>query len=226
MEKEIMLRTIKNKKIGALLKDARLASARNTLECAQFLSIRHDDYLEFENGVSSPSIPQLEALSLYLDIPIDHFRGTTSKYEALQRGYRKNLEKIILVRDRIIGANIRKARLDKNLSMDELAEQTDIDVNIIKAFELGKRPVPMSDLEIISKVLEQDLDTYIDHVDEQISEKTVQVKVSQFLELPEALQEFVTKPVNKPYLELAYKLAGLPVERLRAVAEGLLEITF
>ena len=226
MEKEIMLRTIKNKKIGALLKDARMASARNTLECAQFLSIRHEVYLQFENGITAPSIPQLEALSIYLDIPIDHFRGTTSKYEALQSGYRKNLEKIILVRDRIIGANIRKARLGKSLSMEELAQKTEIEVNTIKAYELGKQPVPMSDLEIISTVLEQDLDAYIDHVEEQISEKNVQIKMSQFLELPEALQEFVTKPVNKPYLELAYKLAGLPVERLRAVAEGLLEITF
>jgi transcriptional regulator with XRE-family HTH domain len=226
MEKESMLRTIKNKKIGALLKDARLASARNTMECAQFLSISHDDYITFENGTSSPSIPQLEALSIYLDISLEHFRGSTSKYETLQTGYRKNLKKIILVRDRIIGANIRKARLDLELSIDSLAEKTNIDVNIIKAYELGKQPVPMSDLELISGVLDQDLDTYMDHVEDQITEKNVQIKMSQFLELPEALQEFVTKPVNKPYLELAYKLAGLPVERLRSVAEGLLEITF
>ena len=226
MEKESMLRTIKNKKIGALLKDARLASARNSMECAQFLSISHEDYIAFENGASSPSVPQLEALSIYLDIPIDHFRGSTSKYETLQTGYLKNLKKIILVRDRIIGANIRKARIDQGLSMDELANKSDIDANTIKSYELGKQPVPMSDLEIISDILEQDLDTYMDHIEEQITEKNVQVKMSQFLELPEALQEFVTKPVNKPYLELAYKLAGLPVERLRAVAEGLLEITF
>jgi transcriptional regulator with XRE-family HTH domain len=226
METESMLRTIKNKKIGALLKDARLASARNTMECAQFLSINHEDYIAFENGISSPSVPQLEALSIYLDIPIEHFLGSTSKYESLQTGYRKNLEKIILIRDRIIGANLRKARLAQNLSMEELAEKANLDADTIKFYELGKKPVPMSDLEIISSILNQNLDTYLDHVDEQIKEKSMQIKMSQFLDLPQALQEFVTKPVNKPYIELAYKLAGLPVERLRSVAEGLLEITF
>jgi hypothetical protein len=39
------------------------------------------------------------------------------------------------------------------------------------------------------------------------------------------LLEFVSKPVNRPYLELAQRLSKTNVENLRAVAEGLLEIT-
>ncbi|MBI9048469.1 MAG: helix-turn-helix transcriptional regulator [Anaerolineaceae bacterium] len=226
MENENLLRKVKTKKIGALLKDARLASARNTMECAQLLSITQESYLQFENGITTPSIPQLEAISIYLDISLDHFRGSTSKHEALQTGYRKNLNKIILVRDRIIGANIRKARIENALSTDELSTKTGIDQATLEAYELGKKPVPITDLEIISSFLEQTLDSYMDHFEEQISEKNIQIKITQFLDLPEALQEFVTKPVNKPFLELAYKLSDLPVDRLRSVAEGLLEITY
>jgi hypothetical protein len=54
----------------------------------------------------------------------------------------------------------------------------------------------------------------------------VEQKVLQdFLQLPPELQSFVCKPVNQPYLELALSLSGLSKERLRFVAESLLEIT-
>ena len=53
-----------------------------------------------------------------------------------------------------------------------------------------------------------------------------QQAVEQFIHLPVEVQEFITKPVNMPYLLLAQRLSGMPVEKLRAIAEGLLEITF
>jgi hypothetical protein len=50
--------------------------------------------------------------------------------------------------------------------------------------------------------------------------------MQEFSELPSELQQFVCKPINRPYLELAMRLSDLPVDRLRTVAEGLLEITY
>jgi len=49
--------------------------------------------------------------------------------------------------------------------------------------------------------------------------------IQQFLELPHELQDFVCQPVNRPYLELALKLSSMPTDKLRSVAEGLLDIT-
>jgi hypothetical protein len=49
--------------------------------------------------------------------------------------------------------------------------------------------------------------------------------IHAFLDLPTEMQEFVTKPVNGPYLEIALKLSGMSVEKLRALGEGLLDIT-
>jgi len=39
------------------------------------------------------------------------------------------------------------------------------------------------------------------------------------------LLAFVLKPINLPYLELAKRLSEMSVDKLRDVAEGLLEIT-
>jgi hypothetical protein len=49
--------------------------------------------------------------------------------------------------------------------------------------------------------------------------------LQNFAELTPELQEFLSKPVNRPYLELAHRLSEMNVEKLRAVAEGLLEVT-
>jgi hypothetical protein len=43
--------------------------------------------------------------------------------------------------------------------------------------------------------------------------------------MPVDLQTFVSKPINRPYLELAQRLSEMSVDKLRSVAEGLLEIT-
>ncbi len=53
-----------------------------------------------------------------------------------------------------------------------------------------------------------------------------QKAVQDFLQLPPELQNFVSKPVNRPYLELAMKLSSMSTDKLRSVAEDLLEITF
>jgi hypothetical protein len=49
--------------------------------------------------------------------------------------------------------------------------------------------------------------------------------IQDFQILTPELQEFVSRPVNRPYLELAQRLSEMSVDKLRAVAEGLLEIT-
>jgi hypothetical protein len=55
---------------------------------------------------------------------------------------------------------------------------------------------------------------------------TQQKAIGDFLQLSPELQNFVSKPVNRPYLELAMKLSGMSTGKLRSVAEDLLEITF
>jgi len=52
-----------------------------------------------------------------------------------------------------------------------------------------------------------------------------QQSISEFLQLPPELRAFVCMPVNRPYLELARNLSQLSTDKLRSVAEGLLDIT-
>jgi hypothetical protein len=51
-------------------------------------------------------------------------------------------------------------------------------------------------------------------------------RVTGFKQLPSELQDFIAQPINRPYVELANRLSNLPVDKLRSIAEGLLDITF
>jgi hypothetical protein len=52
---------------------------------------------------------------------------------------------------------------------------------------------------------------------------TQQNAVQDFLQLSPELQHYISKPENRPYLELAKKLSNMSADKLRALAEDLLE---
>jgi hypothetical protein len=47
----------------------------------------------------------------------------------------------------------------------------------------------------------------------------------KFMLLPAELREFLGKPGNEPYLELAKQLSEISIERLRSLADALTDLT-
>jgi hypothetical protein len=95
----------------------------------------------------------------------------------------------------------------------------------LKSYELGERPVPLPELEALLRILDGQLEAFFDQggpIGQWINQ---QKKIQQFTKLPVELQDFVCQPVNRPYLELAQKLSEMSTEKLRSVAENLLDIT-
>jgi len=136
-----------------------------------------------------------------------------------------NLERMISLRRRIVGTLLRKARLDSQMTMKDLAEAVGITPKRLKSYEMGDQPTPLPELEGMATQLDLPIDYFRDK-DGPVGQWDLQQQaVQRFLDLPPELQEFVSKPVNVPYIELAQRLSGMSVDQLRAVAEGLLEIT-
>jgi hypothetical protein len=51
-------------------------------------------------------------------------------------------------------------------------------------------------------------------------------EIEKFLGLDPDVRQFICAPVNSPYITLAKRLSQMSVEKLRSIAETLLEITF
>lgn len=216
---------IRAKKLGALIRDARLTSGKSIAECAQALGVSTAVFGEYELGNASPSLPELEVLAYYLHIPLEHFWRVEALSSLPKPTNVAGIEKLVSLRQRIIGTRLRQARLLASFSPVELAERVGLPEEQLQAYELGEQPIPLPELEVLAQAVNLPLQN-LKNVRGPVGTWATQQRALQYyLDLPPDLQEFISKPVNRPYLDLAKRLSEMPVDKLRAVAEGLLEIT-
>jgi transcriptional regulator with XRE-family HTH domain len=217
---------IRSKTLGLLIRDARTTARRNVTECAQAIGVKPGIFRAYEEGRRAPSLPELEALVYFLDLPIDHFwskeikSGKPLPHESL------DLSKLLPVRQRKIGALLRQSRMNASISIRNLAHETGISGARIKAYELGERPMPLPELEALVKALGGRVESFFDRTGPIGQWLMNEEAIQDFLELPLELRQFVAMPINRPYLELAMKLSNMSKDKLRSVAEDLLDITF
>jgi transcriptional regulator with XRE-family HTH domain len=218
--------TIRTKKLGVLIRDARLAARRTTQECANALGIKKNFFRAYEEGLRAPSLPELETLVFFLDLPIDHFWGKQAKSERTSPHKTLDVPRLLALRQRKIGALLRQERMNASVSIHSLANATGMPGPRIKAYELGERPIPLPELELLVKTLGGRIESFFDRSSPVGQWMMNDEAIQHFLEMPMELRQFVALPVNRPYLELARKLSNMSTEKLRSVAEDILDITF
>jgi transcriptional regulator with XRE-family HTH domain len=216
--------TIRQKKLGLLIRDARMTERRSVKECADAIGVQTGQFRAYEEGRKAPSLPELEALVYYLKLPINQFWGKETKSDSMFVES-VDMAKLITLRQRMIGALLRQERNNVNMSLRHLSTETGISQARLKSYELGEHSIPVPELETILSVMGSRIETFFDQNGPVGEWMTSQRAMQKFLELPADMQSFVCQPVNRPYLELAIKLSDLSREKLRAVAEGLLDIT-
>ena len=217
--------SILSKKMGVLLKVARTRRGESKKSCGDIIGVSSRTITKFESGEKSPSLPELEVLAYYLDLPLENFWEETAPDHQDRMKVLTNLQNRIELRNLKIGATLRKYRQEAKLSMKEVADKLGITTYRLKSYEKGAFPVPVAELNALARLYDHQLSDLI--VDSgPIAKWSHDNKVgSAFLDLPEDLQDFVLKPVNRPYIEIAVKLSQMSVDQMRDVAERLLDIT-
>lgn len=217
--------TLRAKKLGVLLRDARISAGKSKKECGSAIGVSGATINSYELGRKSPSLPELEILTLFLNFPLEHFWGDEIKSDDPSPTENLHIEQLLSLRTGIISALLRQARKESGLSRKALAEQSGLSSGRLKNYETGDRPIPLPELEVLSRSLGKHLQDFSNHKG-PINQWIVQQRaIEGYLNLPENLIEFVGKPVNHPYIELAKNLSEMSAEKIRAVAETLLEIS-
>ncbi len=217
--------TLRTKKLGVLIRDARLSARRTPEECAKAMGVTKSSFRSYEEGRRAPSLPELELLAYYLKLPIEHFWGKASLSSEQPASEPVDGLRLVELRQRMIGALLRQQRTKANLSLKALAGEAGISSRRLKAYELGEHPIPLPELETLIASLGSRIENFFDQNGPIGGWITDEKSMRQFLEMPKDLQAFVCQPVNRPYLDLARKLSAMSNEQLRSVAEGLLDIT-
>lgn len=210
--------------LGVLIRDARVSAARTPEDCARLLSVPVEVFEAWELGDDAPDLPQLELLAYFLEIPVSHFWGqdviahdpTTAT--AVKQDY-------LALRHRMIGALLRQAREEANLSLAQVAEAAGLSPERLELYELGEMAIPMNELHVLGSVVRRNMDYFVEmsgYIGELLR---IREDWKQFQSMDEDVRRFAANPSNLAFLRIAMMFSEMPTEQLRKIAAGLADIT-
>ncbi len=215
----------RRKILGALMQGARAKLGKSKQDCAQAMGVTVATYSAYEEGRRDATLPELELLAYYLKVPVRLF------FERPERLLADDppvpAEKVIALRQRIIGALLRQARQDRGKSVKDLATRLGVTPRRISDYELGHKPVPLSQLQEVADMLGVPMSYFIDEGVGPIGEQELlRSQFDKFSELPDDLRKFAVNPTNVSYLRVAQRLSDMTTDQLRNLAASILDITY
>lgn len=210
------------KMLGLLIQDARTYAGRSADECAEAVGFTPEEFSQVEQGEQVISLPELEALAIFLKVPMGHFWGT----DTLEKEEEPNFGRMIALRHRVIGVLLRQLRLKSQKTHQELAEALSLDEAVIRSYESGSTPVPYLRLEQLCQAMGAGVDQFVENHGPLGRHEAERKLHKQFNRMEPDMRAFLINPINIRYLETAKKLSEMDVEKLRQVAENILDITF
>ncbi len=219
--------TPRGPQVGALMQDARTVRSQSAAACATALGIAPDHYEQYERGEGAPSLPELELLAYFFDVPVTYFWGdqALSSQPAEARAALPAAD-IAALRHRIIGVQLRQARLTAGLTPEALAAELNVTPAELAGYETTGQPMPLPVLTAAAGRLGLPIEHFVEPHGPVGEWDVTQRAIERIRQLPPELREFVSQPVNENFLRLAWQLSAMPVDKLRGIAASLLEITY
>jgi transcriptional regulator with XRE-family HTH domain len=210
--------------LGVVLKDARNAAHQTVRAAAESIGMTTSMLSAFESGRRSITLPELEALAYTYDVPIRHFLYN-AQFLTENKREKIDLARLVALRQKMIATKLRQLRAEKGLRLSELGKRSGISGRRIKAYENGRRPITLTDLESLSTGLGVEVGSFLEPFGPVGEWEVNRESDVMFQKLPTDIRRFAAQPVHEPYLRLAMKLSELPAGRLRDIAEAILDIT-
>lgn len=215
---------LRGKMLGVLLRDARQEAERSIGDVARYLKVEPELAEAWELGDAVPSLPQLELLAYFLDVPVSHFWGIKT-FESQHGGRASAQDEFMALRNRMVGALVRQTREERGESLESLAERAHLDAVTLDQYELGEWPIPLHELSVIAGALEKNLSFFLETSSQIGDLLATRESWKHFNELPDDLRAFAANPQNIGFIEIALAFSLLSSEKLKRIAVSMLDIT-
>lgn len=221
--KEVVLR---RKILGVKIRQARMRAGLSLKEVGEALGMSAGLVSDIEFGRRDVSLPHLEVMALLFNVPLVYFLSDIpleepdTDFPTLQA---------LTLRQRIIGVLLRQARIEAGRSQEDLAQLLQVPTSRISSYELGRTEIPLPELEALADYLGVSLSYFLDQgiAPKKSGGKAASLdEITQFINYPPEVRAFLSNPANLLYINIAMTLSELSAETLRALAEGLLEVTY
>lgn len=210
---------------GVLLRDARIAKGFATEQVAALMLVTPDLVTAWEFGQEVPSLPQLELLAYWLEVPVTHFLSGRSTLVGQLAKRQLDQSQYLTIRDHMIGAQLAQARHQAGFTVEYLAERVGIPSDVLAQYEYGHASVPLPQLSDLASALKMPMSAFLEGSDRVGAFIQAQELFQSFLKMSPEVREFIASPANHTYIALAMKLAEMDTQKLRGIAEMMLEIT-
>jgi transcriptional regulator with XRE-family HTH domain len=219
------LLSIKAKKLGVTLSALRKSKGISLEALCQWTDIPQEEMEKIERGESTLSLPEIELIAIKLGLSInDLLLGELADQK--DKSSKAVNEQFTILRDRMIALVLRKTRIEQNMTLEEIAQKSGINVTQMADYESGDISIPWPVLDCICTAYKIPVTTLL----AQTSAPEVLSPDSKSsipaVSIPDGMSDFIQNPANRPYLDLAKRLSELDAAKLRSIAEGLLEITY
>jgi transcriptional regulator with XRE-family HTH domain len=214
---------LRTKLLGAKMREARLASGKSLRQIAKAIGISSSTLSSYELGNRAISLPDLELYAYYTGVPVRSLLAERANPAADAETFDHDMMRSL--RNRVIGTSLRAHRKSAGKTIRELADDVSLPPSRISAYERGERSIPVPELEAIARALGRNVDEYFETEGPVAEWAESQRIVDLSQEMSPNLRRFLSRPNSLPFLELAEQLSELPAEKLRSLAEGLLDIS-
>lgn len=211
---------LQRKIIGVLVRAAREKAHRSTAEAAQRLGVTPVRLRQYESGARDISLPELEILALYFQIPLSFFLNGTSEIEEPVPAPPTEAE--MRTRRSLIAAKLKQARLAAGKTKQECAQVIKRTAAMFNRYEKGAVDIPITELETLAQFLSVNLYYFVEKGVESGGGDVLDL--DRLARLPKEVRVFILDPGNLPYLRMAMKLHALPADELKELGEILLVV--
>jgi len=216
---------LKTKMVGAEIRAAREVSGKSIKSAADLVGVSSATMSSYEHGRKGISLPELELLAYWLDIPVTNLLDGLPS--APERTVQFDPKVVVSFRQKMIGALLRKRRIAAEMTIGQLAEKVGFPASRISAYERGIRPIPVPSLELLVSSLERSMDEFIDTEGQGPIAGWYRERraYETFRSLPPDFRDFLAEPENRGFVRAAMKLRDISLDKLRTLAESLAAIT-
>ncbi|MBW6465210.1 MAG: helix-turn-helix domain-containing protein [Brevefilum sp.] len=216
--------SIKSSVIVKRIKSSRKFQDRSKKDCANILGLSADTYHSIETGETPITLPQLELLSIFLDINLSDLLQTEPPQPIYVTVFSEEIRpQYLTLRDKMIRAMLSLELKNHSLILEEVSQAIHIPLGDLQAYFSGEEPIPADNLFKISDYLGLSLDKLYEPIGlVEAQQVPPSVKASW---QPEFTDEDIQEPPTEedPYMDLLKAFRKLPIVDQAHIAKTILE---
>lgn len=224
MEDSDNTNNLSTKNISQGLKLAREARGKTIKECSLLIGISSSRLRGYEAGKYSPSLPELESLSYFYNVPL----GAIFNPELLPQYFNQpdevQLKHLLKIRKQFIATRLLINREKSGKSYKEISRETGISTSRIKRYEKGESDIPFDDLLKIAEAVDLKFDEVFDKESPIGLWQEEHKSISKFKNLPEDVRDFALSSENQPFIAFTKKVKSIGIENLIKLSDSIQQI--